>query len=74
MKWMYFYTDWCRLPKSYDLDVEEIDVVKDSDAAIKYDIKAVPTLLAVKGDEVHKKFFGKRSKADLKKILLEGDK
>ena len=59
------------LKKTFEGKVEfkKIDIDKDSESAIKYTIRAVPTLIIEKDEKVFKKFVGVTSFKELEKNL-----
>jgi thioredoxin 1 len=79
-----FWAEWCapcimiaptieELAKDYGgrLKVAKVDTDSSRDTAMKFDIRAIPTLLLFKDGEVVHKFVGLQQKADLKSAIDE---
>ncbi len=79
-----FWAEWCQPCKMLAPTVEEIageyeDTVKvgklnvddNPEAATKYGIRGIPTLLFFKGGQVVQQMVGVKSKAEIKKVIDE---
>lgn len=72
MKYLYFSAGWCGPCRtlgpimnqvSAEVPVEKIDVDSQSDMALKYNVRNIPTVILVNGDTEIKRFVGVQSKA-----------
>lgn len=52
-----------------DIKIGKINIDEHSDAAVKYGVSSIPTLLVFKGGEVTESFVGVRPKAQLQDAL-----
>jgi len=78
-----FYSDMCNPCKLLmsDLDeltvelngieIKKLNIMDNYDLTEKYNIRSVPTLIVLKGEESHASYTGYRGKDDLKKFLQE---
>ncbi len=79
-----FWAEWCmpckalaptidELASEYDgkAKVGKLDIDSNREAAVEYQVSAIPTVLVFKGGEVVKRFVGMTSKDDLKAALDE---
>lgn len=49
-----------------NIDVEEVDIQENQELAMKYNIRSVPTLIKVEGDQVLDRFTGIMNATQLK--------
>ena len=70
MKYLYFSAEWCGPCKSLapimnqvgqSIEVQKIDVDKQSDLASQYNIRSVPTVILIKAGMEVKRFNGVQS-------------
>jgi thioredoxin 1 len=79
-----FWAEWCMPCKMLAPTIEELagefegrvkfakmDTDNNREAAMKFDIRAIPTLIVFKDGQVAKKFVGLQQKAELKSALEE---
>ena len=77
-----FYADWCGpcqslmpvvedIAQEYkdDFEVRKINVDQFSELAQKFNVRSIPALFIMHGEEVKESFKGYRSKSELKDIL-----
>ena len=80
MKILKFYADWCgpckMLSKTIDsikeeipFDIEEIDADNNSDMAVKYKIRGLPTMIIVDGDTEVKRHTGNMTADQVKEFV-----
>ena len=71
MKYLYFSAGWCAPCKtlapimnevSSEVPVNKIDIDSQSELAIKYNVRNIPTVILVNGDVEIKRFVGVQSK------------
>lgn len=71
MKYLYFSAAWCGPCRtlgpimnqvSQEVPVEKIDVDSQSDMALKYNVRNIPTVVLVDGETEVKRFVGVQSK------------
>ena len=79
-----FWAEWCQPCKMLSPTVEEIageyestvkvgklNVDDNPNTATKYGIRGIPTLLFFKGGQVIQQLVGVKSKAEIKKVIVE---
>jgi len=78
-----FYSDMCnpckQLTSALDdlapvlngVEVKKLNIMDNYDLTEKYNIRSVPTLIVLKGDNESATYTGYRGKADLQKFLTE---
>lgn len=80
MKLIKFYATWCEPCKALSsmiesmkdeisIPIEEVDIEKDMDAAVKYRVRGVPTMVIVDGDKEIRRQVGMLQKEQLKAFL-----
>lgn len=71
MKYLYFFGTWCGPCKqlspimnqvSQEVPVDKIDVDSQSDMALKYNVRNIPTVVLVNGETEVKRFVGVQPK------------
>jgi len=78
-----FYSDMCSpckllmsdlealTPELNGIEIKKLNIMENYDLTEKYNIRSVPTLIVLKGEENHASYTGYRGKDDLKKFLAE---
>lgn len=80
MKLIKFYATWCEpckalssminsIKEEINIPIEEVDIEKDMDAAVKYRVRGVPTMVIVDGDTEIRRQVGMVQKEQLKAFL-----
>jgi len=78
-----FYSDMCNpckllmsdleslTPELNGIEIKKLNIMENYDLTEKYNIRSVPTLIVLKGEESHASYTGYRGKDDLKRFLEE---
>jgi len=53
------------------VEIKKLNIMDNYDLTEKYNIRSVPTLVVLKGEESHASYSGYKGKDDLKKFLAE---
>lgn len=53
------------------VEVKKLNIMENLELANKYNVKTVPTLIVLRGDNVHTSYISYKGKEDLRKFLSE---